>query len=254
MSAHIASPSAPPSPPPAPAFRLTLLGGTDLTGGDGGDVILVQPKRLALLAYLSAARPRGFHRRDRLIAMFWPEHDQEHARAALRKSVHVIRKALSDDVLVGRGDEELAVDRARLWCDAVAFDEAVEAGRLAQALELFRGDLLDGFFADAPGFERWLEGERDRCRERAVEAAWALAQRYESGAELTQAARWARLVAKLATTDERILRRVIELLERAGDRAGAVRVYEEFARRLHTEYCVEPAAETRALIRRVRES
>lgn len=236
----------------SPTCRLLLLGGTELSGAAKGEALLAQPKRLALLAYLAAARPRGYHRRDRLVTMFWPEHDQEHARAALRKAVHAIRSALGDGVVLSRGDEELGVDRDRLWCDAAAFDAAMDDDRLARALELFRGDLLDGFFADAPGFERWVETERERYRERAIEAAWALTQRYERDEQMTQAARWARKVAKLATFDERVLRRVIELLDRAGDRAGAVRAYDDFARRLHAEYGVEPAAETRALIKRVR--
>jgi DNA-binding SARP family transcriptional activator len=42
------------------------------------------------------------------------------------------------------------------------------------------------------------------------------------------------------------------LLERAGDRAGAIRVYEEFAERLRADYQVDPSAETVALVRRMR--
>jgi len=41
--------------------------------------VLAQPKRVALLAYLAAATPRRLHRRDSLLALFWPELDQEHA-------------------------------------------------------------------------------------------------------------------------------------------------------------------------------
>jgi DNA-binding SARP family transcriptional activator len=235
-----------------PTFRLRVFGSTELSGAPGADAVLAQPKRLALLVYLAVARPRGFHRRDRLVALFWPEHDQEHARAALRKAIHALRKALGNDLLVSRGDEELAVDHAHVWCDAIAFDDALQRGRLALALELFRGDLLDGFFADAPGFERWLETERESYRERAVDAAWALAQHHEAGAELTEATRWARRVARLATMDERVLRRVLQLLDRAGDRSGAIRAYDEFAARLRTHYDIEPSAETRALIRQIK--
>jgi DNA-binding SARP family transcriptional activator len=236
----------------ASTYRLRVLGATELAGGDGADAVLAQPKRLALLVYLAVARPRGFHRRDRLVTLFWPEHDQEHARAALRKAVHAIRKSLGNDFLVSRGDEEVAIDHTRLWCDAVAFDDALQRGRIALALELFRGDLLDGFFADAPGFERWLEAEREVYRESAVDAAWTLAQRYEAGAELTEATRWARRVARLTTTNERVLRRVIQLLDRVGDRAGAIRVYEEFATRVRALFDVEPSPETQALVRRIK--
>src|SRR5437016_4181677 len=140
-----------------------LLGTLSLTTADGREAgsLLSQPRRLALLAYLAAATPRGPHRRDTLLALFWPELDQEHARAALRQSLHVLRSALGADAMVSRGDEEIGLDFERIWCDVAAFARAIDGGELGQALDLYRGNLLEGFFiSDAPEFERWLESER----------------------------------------------------------------------------------------------
>src|SRR2546426_4173937 len=53
--------------PPRPRMiELRLLGRLSLTSADGRDVraLLGQPRRLALLAYLAAATPPGFHRRQ----------------------------------------------------------------------------------------------------------------------------------------------------------------------------------------------
>src|SRR5207247_8726251 len=121
-----------------------LLGTLSLTTADGREVgsLLSQPRRLALLAYLAAATPRGLHRRDTLLALFWPELDQDHARAALRQALHVLRDALGDDVVVTRGDEDVGLDFDRLWCDVAAFDAAVATGRLGGALDGYRGHLL----------------------------------------------------------------------------------------------------------------
>ncbi|HEU0016229.1 MAG TPA: BTAD domain-containing putative transcriptional regulator, partial [Longimicrobium sp.] len=47
--------------------------------------------------------------------------------------------------------------------------------------------------------------------------------------------------------DERGVRRLLCLLDQAGDRSGALQAYEDFARRLRDELQAEPAAETRAL-------
>jgi len=235
-----------------PLFALRAFGALDLTGTPGAEMVIRQPKRAALLVYLAVARPRGLQRRDRLLGLFWPEHSQEHGRAALRKAVYAIRQALGDDVIGSRGDEELAVDPSRLTSDAVAFDDAIERGRFAYALELYHGHFLDGFFADAPGFERWADDERTRYRDEAARAAWSLAERFEREADLTTATRWARKVALLAPSDERAMRRVIQLLDRAGDRAGAVRAYEEFARRLKADLDIEPSRETRDLVARIR--
>ena len=121
-----------------------LLGSVNLKGPEGTlRSVLAQPKRVALLAYLAVATPNGFHRRDKLLGLFWPESDQEHGRAALRKALYFLRQSLGEEVIVSRGDEEIGLAEGGLWCDAVAFEEALEAGDPEEALELYRGDLLD---------------------------------------------------------------------------------------------------------------
>src|SRR5207249_266043 len=73
----------------ASMIHFRMLGGLSLTAADGREVrsLLAQPRRLALLAYLAAGTPRDFQRRDSLVALFWPELDQKHARAALREAL-----------------------------------------------------------------------------------------------------------------------------------------------------------------------
>lgn len=63
-------------------IRLHTFGALDLRSAEGRELrgVLAQPKRTALLAYLVLASPRGFHRRDTLLTVFWPEFDQERAR------------------------------------------------------------------------------------------------------------------------------------------------------------------------------
>ena len=83
-----------------PKLSLRVFGPIEITGVDGAESLLVQPKRVALLVYLVLSRPRGFHRRDRLVTLFWPEHSSEGARAALRKAAYAIRQVLGEDVLI----------------------------------------------------------------------------------------------------------------------------------------------------------
>jgi serine/threonine-protein kinase len=238
-------------------IRFRLLGSIDLRDRESQEVqpVLAQPKRLALLAYLAAASPPGPHRRDTLLALFWPELDQEHARNALSQAVHFLRRTLGETALVSRNADELAIDETVVWTDVGAFRAALDGVRTKEALDLYRGDLLPSFFvSDAPGFEQWLERERAALRTRAAAAARLLAEQYEAGKHLTLAVACARRALELSDSDERPLRRLIELLHRAGDRAGAVRAYEAFARRLATEFEIDPAPETVALIERIRSS
>ena len=123
--------------------------------------VLSQPKRAALLVYLAIATPRGFHRRDTLLALFWPDSDQEHARAALRQSLTFLRHELGPEVIQTRGGEDVGVDPERLWCDVVAFEEGIRGDDLEHGLEFYRGDFLIGFHISGCGeFERWVEQRR----------------------------------------------------------------------------------------------
>ena len=236
-------------------LELRLLGPVGLTGADRQEIrgLLAQPRRFALLAYLAAATPRGMHRRDSLAALFWPELDQAHARAALRQTLYVLRGALGAQVITSRGDEEVGLGFDSVRCDAAMFDEAMGAGRFEAALELYRGDLLDGFFiAGAPEFEAWLEGERGRFHAAAARAARAMISRAEESGDLVAAAFWARQTVRLVPYDEAAARRLIELLDRAGNRTAAVDVYRDLAKRLAEAYEVAPSPETEELVRAIR--
>jgi DNA-binding SARP family transcriptional activator/TolB-like protein len=234
-------------------IHLRTLGSLELNqDGKQVDAVLRQPKRLALLAYLAISTPRRFHRRDALLGLFWPELDQSHARAALRRALYFIRQAMGDDAIVGRGDEEVAIAE-NSFSDVAEFERALSAGDFVAALEHYRGDLLEGFYiAQAPEFERWLDQERSRLRDRAVGAVKALTDDAERRKDVAAAATWATRLAGLAPFDEGAFRCLAGLLERSGDRAGAFRAYEEFTSRLRGAYEIDPSAETQAFIAQMR--
>ena len=241
---------------PVPPLQLRTLGAVDLRASDGREfqAVLRQPKRLALLAYLAVSAPRRFHRRDTLLALFWPDADDAHARAALRRAIYFLRGRLGAGVVEGRGDDEIGVSEDALWCDATAFDGALAAGDAERALALHRGGFLDGLHVTGAGpeFQEWLDRERARFRESAAAAARTLAGRAESEERLDEAARWTRRALELVPEDEAGLRRLLLLLERGGDRTGAIRAYDEFARRMAQELDLEPSSETRALLEAIR--
>lgn len=225
-----------------------LLGPLDLRAADGRALqsVLSGPKRVALLAYLAVHGPGRFHRRDVLLGLFWPESDQERARGSLRSALHVLRRALGDGVIISRGDEEIGLAEGVLRCDAADVRSALREGRAEEAVRLYSGELLEGFFlSDSPEFERWLDDERRRLRREVTDAAWSLcAAARQSGRP--EAIEWARRGFTLSG-DEAALRRLMEVLAWADDRAGALREYEDFAARMHLDDGPEPGPETRAL-------
>lgn len=234
-----------------------VLGTLDLQGSEGRHLgsPLSGSKRLGLLAYLALATHRGFPHRDTLLGLFWPELDQKHARNSLNNMLYQIRRSLGPDVLAVRGHDQVGLAEDLVWCDVRAFEDALDAGMLHEALELYRGDLLEGFFVSgaSPEFDQWLDSERARLRRRAIGAARELIEGAERVRNATEAVRWGRKAYTLDPFDEGAARRLIVLLGAAGDRAGALRTYEDFAKRLAREFGAEPSAETQAAVEGVRE-
>ena len=232
--------------------RVLLFGSVDIVGSEDARRLIRQPKAFFLLAYLLVARPRGLQSRDRLLGMFWPDQDEARARGSLRAALHVLRDALGTAAILREGDTHVGIDTDVVSCDAVDFDASIEAGHFARALELYRGPLLEQFFGESAAADHWLDQEREHFRMAAADAAWALANRYESEANLTHAGKWARKAARLTGADERRIRKIMMMLNETGDRAGAILVYEDFVRFLATTLDVEPSPETTALADAIR--
>jgi serine/threonine-protein kinase len=234
---------------------LFLLGGIQVEGVARAlsHRLLAQSKAVGLLAYLALAPAGRYQRRDHLVGLLWPELGQQQARAALRKAIFAARSVFGDSLLDSRGDEEIMFSHDVLWCDVVEFADAADSGRLDRAIKLYRGGLMPGFhLTDCSDFGMWLDAERKSAVERTAAVSWALAQRHEDAREHTMAGSLARASVRHMWSDERVLRRAMLMLQRIGDRAGALRLYEETSRRLRVELDTEPSAETVELAGQIR--
>ena len=232
-------------------LHLRLLGGTSLRLDDGTPVdgLATQPSRFALLAYL-ALRRDALVRRDELLAIFWPELDEARARNALSQALHVLRKSVGAEAIVTRG-MDVGVDAAFLTCDAAELERLAADGQNEDAADLYAGELMPAFNLNGvPDFERWLDGRRGRLRELAARSAARAADAAHGHGELARAVRYARRAVDIAL-DERSVRRLMTLLDESGDRAAALRAYQEFARRLADDLGLAPSAETQALAEKV---
>lgn len=236
-------------------IRFHCLGSVDLLDQDGETIaeVVSQPKLVALLSYVALLNHGGFVPRDRLLGAFWPESDADRARGSLNQALYQLRSALGEGIIEARGKHDLRLVRGVVWCDALAFQEAAAGGHVERAAEIYRGELLEGLYA-SDDFNRWLDEERARLRRLFCDVAWRRAEEAEASGDNPAALRMARAATSKSPFDEQALRRLMELLDRLGDRAGAVHAYREFARRLQNELEMYPSAETRALAERLRSS
>jgi DNA-binding SARP family transcriptional activator len=250
---------------------LALLGGFEVRRGEQPVSEFRAQSARALLAYLAleAGRP---HEREHLCALLWPDEPQPAALGSLRQALHRLRQALEPEGEEGR---YLVITRqsvqlsAAVRSDVAAFDAALLevaahrhrsaegcercAGRLREALALYRGDLLPGFSLPAgEGFEAWLLAERERLHNALGGLLDRLAafheRRGEHDAAVTLLRRWVRL----DPWHERANVRLVAALAHSGLRTTALRQFERYRVILADDLGVEPGAAATRLVAEVR--
>lgn len=236
---------------------LKILGPAELrnSGGELEHSFLAGPKRLALLVYLLLYKPNGFHRRDSLLALLWPEQSQMSARNSLSNMLYHIRKTLGPDAIENRGSEEIAINSDLFWCDAVAFEKAMSKKDYETAFNLYRSDLLKGFHVHdaSPEFDHWLEQERKRFHTLALEGGFLLAEKTFNERNFIEAVAFSRKAAVLDPFSEKIHFQLIRFLYKRGDPQEALKVYASFSNLLNQEFGEDPGQELKSLYQTIKE-
>jgi DNA-binding SARP family transcriptional activator/tetratricopeptide (TPR) repeat protein len=220
-------------------------------GGDAPAVALTQPKRFALLLYLALAEPAGPKSRDSLVALLWPEADDESARHSLRNALYGLRQTLGETAIGSRGEKNvdgyLSLDPTAIRCDALEVRRLLAEQRWEDAVTAWGGDLAPGFHvSDAPDFENWLDNQRTALRRAVTDAAWRRVDELEKAGDAGVVAAAQRACA-LEPANESGARRLMRFLDTWVGRAAALRAYDELVDYLRRECEAEPGAETRML-------
>ncbi len=204
--------------------RLLCLGEMSLLGPDGQRLsnAAAQPRRLALLALLGRSAPRAVSR-ERLLAWFWPDADEERGRRSLNQALYALRTELgSEEVILGQRDLRLNLDLVA--CDAAEFDAALESGRTEDAAGLYRGPFLDGFhLPSAAEFNQWVDEERRTLAQRFLDTLEQLAAAAERRGDHPGAVGWWRRAAGADPTSTPFALRLMRALAATGDRTAAIR-------------------------------
>jgi DNA-binding SARP family transcriptional activator len=219
--------------------------------GDPAPAELLWRKHLALLIYL-ARSPRRGRSREHLMGMLWGDRTDVAARHSLSEALRLIRRH------AGEGSVEVTVGQVRLAPGSVELDvdrleELAADGEWEAAAELVSGEFLEGFaLADASEFEDWLATERELWVRRGLEVLVSCAEANVQVGKVEEASGFAERALNLEPRSELALRSVLRCRSLAGDRAGALALFERFQSRLLEESGVEPTEETRVLVERVR--
>lgn len=230
-----------------------ILNGTPVSG-------IAYNKAIALVYYL-AVTGRA-HTRETIAGLLWADAPPEQARKNLRDVLMSLRRVIAPYLDITRQTVGL-ITEAAVFVDSRAFmahlesasraaSPAAENAALQAAVELYCGDLLEGFFvAQSAEFEEWMLTERERLRQLALHALHTLATNAAHQGEYLEGISYAtRLLARDPLREE-THRQLMLLLAASGQRSAALSQYETLRHTLYDELGVEPSLETITLYERV---
>jgi TolB-like protein len=169
---------------------------------------------------------------------------------ALRKEF----QAAGPDPLVIERDF-VGLDPARIVIDAREFLSLAtsdSAGDLDRAIDLYKGEFLDGLELDIEPFNEWLRAERARIAARAAAAFERSATRHDAAGGGPAAIRAAERLAGLDPLRESAQRLLLRILAKYRGRDSALAHAEALAERVRGELDSELEPETEAVIAEIR--
>ncbi|HEY7392872.1 MAG TPA: AAA family ATPase [Bryobacteraceae bacterium] len=220
--------------------RIELLGGFRLTLNGQPAAGVLSSRLQSLIAYLALHSGTAVSRQQ-LSFLFWADSEESQARTNLRQLLHHLRSVLPDIDQYLKTDHQTLCWQPADGCttDVVAFEEAATRGDLQTAMRLYRGDLLPAFYDD------WIESERERLKHLYESVLDRLVADAEQRLDLRTAIRVAETRLARDTLREDSYQTLMRLHVLTGDRAGALRIYQQCADVLRRELDVEPGPATR---------
>ncbi|HSK19659.1 MAG TPA: BTAD domain-containing putative transcriptional regulator [Longimicrobiales bacterium] len=230
-----------------------LVGGQPLDGDAFGSS---RPRELLLLLL---CHPDG-RTREQVGLEFWPDSSAAQVKNSFHVTLHRLRKALPHpDWVVIAGDRYRLDPALRIEFDVTVFRDAIEAalrgdatepaGDLVSALQLYRGDFLEGELVDD-----WHLSVRDELKRLRQEGLRFLGERRIAEGRFDEAADAFRALLGSDPLDEAACRALMTCHARTGLRVEAIRLYENLSVLLEDQLGVSPARETTDLYRRLQQT
>jgi len=247
-----------------PAATVHLLGELRVAFGDRCVETWASGRGRAVFEYLVVHRHSRV-RRDRLMAVFWPESSADAARNSLNVAIHGLRQALH----AAAGDRPIVICKdccyfiepdLGIWVDVEAFEERLKSAEqrlnndeaaqaqtdFEMAVSLYQGD----FLADDPD-ESWGVVTREHLRLRYLDALDQIARLRFSTGDYVGCAESCLRILSYDTCREDAHCLLMRCHSRRGQPQLALRQYHSCATLLYQELQLLPAPSTTELFYRI---
>ncbi len=224
-------------------FKVRLFGEFSATDHRGNTLALGSRRTHATLVWLAMHLDAPAPLRD-FVALFGGD-----SAGALGRDLRYALRFAAPDVLIGSGDT-LRFSLRSVEVDVVRFDVLAANGSLnavRAAAEIYRGNLLEHFDSDMPGFDDWLSERRLHYWQAGLAVLGKLLGAQINAGWWENATDTAGRLLTLDPTQEVVHRTLMRLQLEQGRPDSALRRYQECADILDREFDRRPSAETERL-------
>jgi DNA-binding SARP family transcriptional activator len=235
------------------------LDGRRLTGLDSGKL-----QELFCFLLLNRLRP---HSRELLAAMLWGDSPTAQSKKYLRQALWQLQNIIgsperkqNNRLLLIDADWVNVNSLADYWFDVSEFEqsysvaqgsrgqsfEPATAERVTRAVDLYRGDLLEGCYDD------WCLVERERLQNMYLMMLDKLMAYSEAAGNFDAGIGYGARILSCDRAREHTHRRLMRIYYLAGDRTSALRQYDRCVAALTEELGVKPARKTSQLFEQIR--
>lgn len=231
---------------------------------DGAPLRFETRKVTALLAYLSL-NPQGSSR-EKLAALFWPEYDQAHSLANLRRALSSLARTLPSGIIEADREAVRWNPLQAVEVDVLKAHDILKQVRghyheasqecstcyqlLESAADLYRGEFLEGFnLPDCPNFDDWQDITREEIKREFSAIFEQAANAAANRSDWAKALSAARRRVGLDRLDNNAQAALVRIYVHTGQRSLAVRQTEEYTRLLKDELGLEPDPVTQEAFR-----
>jgi len=221
------------------SIRLTTLG--TLAIGEGAEASRKSRRALALLALAAACGADGIERAA-VLALLWPDSDNDRAANSFRQLLHAIRRDLGDGALVYEGGS-LRLNPAIFSVDRWELEHAIAERDANRIASLYRGPFLGSFYVSGLAeFERWAERQRDQLRQLVLSTLRDLASRSAIDGNQHESVRRWRAIVDIDPVSAPNALGLLRALAGVGDRAGALAFAQSYESLIRRDLETEPDA------------
>lgn len=242
-------------------LRISLFGTLHIGHDDWPVQPKLAPMAQALLAYLLLQGPR-LYPREIVLDVFWGDHNPDQARSCLTTALWRLRRVLEsthaphDTYLLTPSTGEIGFNwQSNHWLDVTIFEAQVSQvlaqpistlttaniQLMEETLQLYTGDLLEGFYDD------WAIREQERLRCLYLDCLEHLMQYYRHHGVYEKSLAYGQQILTREPLHEEVHREMMRLYLEMGQRALAVRQYEQCREILARELKLSPMPETQEL-------